>query len=195
MKRVLTLVLVVVATLLAWHGTAHAQTVTAAQATPTPDPMVYTDPGMHFRAPAGFLPVGQRHVDPSALGEQPTVLAGWVYPSSENPRRLLLTAQAFDGSSVDNWDSQFEQLMRGQSNNALFRDKEHFAFRNGMPAMFMTMTTGEGFSAQKLFCVIWADGTRGMALILTSQIGDISIATAKQMLSDVTAVRYPIDQP
>jgi hypothetical protein len=61
-----------------------------------------------------------------------------------------------------------------------------------MPAMFVEMTSGEGFNVQKAYVLLWADGQRGVALVLMTQLNDISADTARQLLSDVTAVRYPV---
>ena len=59
----------------------------AQQTAPEPTPadwMVYDDPAMHFHAPAGFQPIGQRQIPINKLGEDPSVVAAWVFPDKES---------------------------------------------------------------------------------------------------------------
>ncbi|HEY5341096.1 MAG TPA: hypothetical protein VIK27_08735, partial [Candidatus Aquilonibacter sp.] len=156
MKRISLVALFALMAALVWPSAGGAQAIPTPPPTPTPDPMVYRDAAMNFHAPVGFVPMAQRHVDVSTLGENPTPLAAWLYPNRDHPRRLILQAQAFTGS-VSDFDSTFEQQMRSQFDGALFKNKQNFAFKNGMPAMFMEMTSGEGFNVQKFYIVIWAD--------------------------------------
>jgi hypothetical protein len=162
--------------------------------TPTPDPQVYTDEAMTFRAPPQFHLVARRVVPLSALGsDSPTPLAIWAWPDHDNPRSLAVLAQAYEGT-VDSWEGAYEQEIRQQGDTVVFRDKTHFALKNGMPAMFMTMTAGEGFNVRKSYLVVWDDSERGMVLQLVTNLDDISEDQAKAWLSDVSAVRYPIDR-
>jgi len=194
MKRLLITASLVCAIVFGWAAASRAQDNPAAQATPTPDPHLYTDPAMSFRVPADWVALGQRKIAASDLGLDPTVLAAWAYPSKDNPRRIYLSAEAFSGLSVDDWDGQFEQGMRSQFDNVLFKDKSHMSLSNGMPAMFMTMSEGEGFSVQKFFCVIWVDGQRGMAVVLQDSYDDLTAERARAILTgNLTAVRYPSD--
>jgi hypothetical protein len=193
MKRLLLTALLAAAAVFTAPAVSHAQIPTAPP-TASPDPQVYTDNGMWFRAPVAFHPLGQRQIKLADLGgEDMTPLAAWIYPSKDNPRRIILSAEAFEGS-VGDWDTNFEQQMRSQFDSPLFRDRQNFSLKNGMPAIFMTMSAGEGFNVQKLYIVIWADGSRGMALVLVTGLEDIDDVRAREMLSDVTAVRYPADR-
>ncbi|HUA09157.1 MAG TPA: hypothetical protein VMA98_07755 [Candidatus Acidoferrales bacterium] len=164
------------------------------QPTPTPDWHVYDDPAMHFRAPDGFFPVGQRHLALGDLSQDSVVVAGWIYPNKDHPRRLVIEQAAFDGD-VDGWESVYENQLRDQFDNPFFKDKTDTKLRNGMPAKFLEMTTGEGFSVQKFYMLIWADGERGVALLLQTKMDDISALNARVLLSDATAVRYPVESP
>jgi hypothetical protein len=189
MKRLVPTALLAAAMLLAWPALSNAQ----AQPTPTPGPLVYQDRAMWYQAPDGWVSLGQRHIALADLGYDLTTLAGWNYPRKDHPRRIILEAEAFEGS-VGDWDVQFEQQMRSQFDSPLFRDRERTSLKNGMPAMFVTMSSGEGFNVQKLYILIWSDGQRGMALVLVTALDDIDDGTARRYLSDVTAVPYPRDQ-
>jgi len=193
MKRLFLCALVAAAAVLAWPGVSRAQLIPTPPPTPTPDPQVYQDAAMWFRAPDAFRPGGQRHVSLDDLGQDMIPLAVWIYPNKDHPRRIILQAESFQGS-VGDWDGEFEQQMRSQFDSPLFRDRTNFALKNGMPAMFMTMSSGEGFNVQKFYIVIWADSQRGMALMLVAGLDDLSDAAARAMLSDVTAVQYPLDR-
>jgi hypothetical protein len=193
MKRISLLALFALTAALAWPSIGTAQVIPTPPPTPTPDPMVYRDEAMHFQAPPGFIALGQRHVPLDALGTDPMPVAGWVYPNKDHPRKIVLLAQAFDGS-VSDFDGVLEQQLRGQYDGALFKDKQNTAMSNGMPAMFMEMSAGEGFNIQKDYLLIWADGSRGMALVLYTSLGDIDAQAARAMLSDVAAVRYPVNR-
>lgn len=160
--------------------------------TPTPDPWVYDDPGMHFVAPRNFYPAGQRHIPWKALGQDPTTVAGWMKPDKVNPENLVIEQEAFDGTSPDGFDTLFEPQLRNAFDAPVFKDKERISLANGMPALFMTMTSGSGFTAMKAFIVMWADGARGVAVVLNTRVGDISVASAKKLLLNCSAVRYPV---
>jgi hypothetical protein len=192
MKRAALLLIAALAALFASPTALRAQ-LPPPPATPTPDPLVYSDPAMSFRAPDGFVAVGQRKIDVSKLGDDPEIVAGWIYPNKDHPRRLYIAQEYFEGSVAD-FDGVYEEQLRGQADNALFKNKQNIALKNGMPAMFMEMTSGEGFSSQKIYILMWADSQRGVAVVLQTQLGDIDATTARVMLSDASAVRYPIDR-
>jgi hypothetical protein len=47
---------------------------------------------------------------------------------------------------------------------------------------------------QKFYLLMWADGTRGVAILLNAQMNDLDDSKARQLMSDATAVRYPTDR-
>jgi hypothetical protein len=161
-----------------------------AQVVPTPPshPQTYDDPAMHFEAPPGFVLVAKHPVDERSLGENPQIVAAWRM--AQPPRVIMIQQEAFDGD-VNGFEAAYEQQVRNQSSNALFSHQEHMSLENGMPAVFMEVTIGSGFNEQKGYIVCWADGTRGVALVLFTQIGDIDEETARQLLSNASAVAYP----
>lgn len=189
MKRACLFLVIALAAFVAAPASIHAQT--SAEAGPTPDPQVYEDPAMHFRAPNGFLSIGQHPISLDKLSDDPQVVAGWVYPDRDHPRRLAVQIEYYEGD-VGGFDAVLEQQMRDQFETAIFKNKQKTSLKNGMPAMFMEMTSGEGFNVQKAYILLWADGQRGVALILMTQLNDVSTDTARQILSDASAVRYPV---
>ncbi len=193
MKRAylfLLIALVAVLAIVATPASLRAQ-VSTADAGPTPDPQVYNDPAMHFRAPKGYYSIGQHPVSVDKLGDDAQVVAGWVYPDRDRPRRLALQQEYYEGNAAG-FDGVLEQQLRDSFQTAVFKNKQNTTLKNGMPAVFMEMTAGEGFSVQKAYILLWTDGQRGVALILLTKIDDIDAATARQTLSDVSAVRYPV---
>jgi hypothetical protein len=165
---------------------------------PTPQPtpsdwMVYDDPAMHFHAPAGFAPIGQRQIPVDKLGDDPVIVAAWIYPDKNNPRRLVIQQEYFTGDD-NGFQSQFESQMRDQFDTPLFKNKQNIKLHNGMPAIFEEMTTGSGFNVQKFYLLMWADGQRGVAVVMQTQVNDIDGTKARQMMSDATAVQYPTNR-
>jgi hypothetical protein len=168
----------------------------AQDATPQPTPadwMVYDDPAMHFHAPAGFQPVGQRQIPVDKLQDDPSIVAAWVYPNKDHPRKLIIQQEYFSGDA-NAFQSQFESQLRDQFDTPLFKDKQNIALRNGMPAIFEAMTSGSGFNVQKFYLLMWADGQRGVAIVLQTQVNDIDDNAARQLMSDATAVKYPTNR-
>lgn len=166
----------------------------AQQATPQPTPadwMVYDDPAMHFHAPAGFQPVGQRQIPLKALKDDPSIVAAWINPDKNHPQRIVIQQEFFTGD-VHSFQSQYEGQLRDQFDTPLFKDKQNIALKNGMPAIFEAMTSGSGFNVQKMYFLIWADGQRGIAITVLAPLNDLDDAKALQLLSDASAVRYPV---
>jgi hypothetical protein len=192
MKRTV-LTLLACAVLIASPRVLLAQDQDAApQATPA-DWMVYDDPAMHFHAPAGFQPVGQRQIPANKLGDDPSVVAAWVFPDKDHPRKLLIQQEYFQGDA-NGYQAEYEGQLRDQFESPLFKNKQNIALRNGMPAIFEEMTTGEGFNVQKYYLLMWADGQRGVTILLQTLPNDLDGTKARQLMSDVSAVRYPTER-
>ncbi|HKU81711.1 MAG TPA: hypothetical protein VJP76_06030 [Candidatus Tumulicola sp.] len=163
--------------------------------TPSPDPHTYSDPAMNFTAPAGALLVGRRIVPVEQLGQDLEPVAIWVlHPGKEDMRTITIAMESFTGAP-DQWEGQFESQMHNSGDGVLIRGKTAMSLLNGMPANFVEVTSGSGFTSRKQFAVVWADGQRGIALSVTCRLGDVSAEEAKGLLKNATAVRYPVDQP
>jgi len=163
--------------------------------TPTPDPHTYSDPGMEFIAPADSVLVGRRTVELKDLTENLQPIAEWVIrPGKEDSIMIGLAMESYEGPP-DQWEAQFESQVHNSSQGVLVRGKTPMSLLNGMPANFVEVTSGEGFQATKQFAVVWADGSRGIALSITTRVGEISPDDAKKLLRTVKAVRFPLNQP
>ncbi len=158
--------------------------------TPKPNYQEYNDDGMHFVAPPSYRPVGQRKFSLDDLSDDPQVMAAWVSGDATRPKRMLIQMQAYEGG-LDGFEATYEQTLRNAYGDALIKNKEHTSLKNGMPAVYFEMTSGTGFDASKMFVYCWVDGTRGVALSVTAQVGELDTSTAKRLLSDASAVRYP----
>ena len=164
------------------------------EATPTPAPInphEYNDPAMHFVAPAGWFLVGYRLLQVDDLGDDPEVVAGWAGPDRSKPQAITITQQSFEGD-VQGFEERFENGVRQQFDSVLIKNKESMSLKNGMPAYFVDVTYGSGFDSRKEYAVIWSDGARGVAITITARTGELDAATAKKLISDVSAVRYPL---
>jgi hypothetical protein len=168
----------------------------AQDATPQPTPsdwMVYDDPAMHFHAPAGWYPVGQRQIPANKLSDDPTIVAAWVYPDKDHPRKLVIQQEYFQGD-VNAYQPEYENQVRDQVDTPLFKNKQNIKLKNGMPAIFEEMTSGSGFNVQKFYLLMWADGVRGVSILLQAQLNDLDDAKAREIMSDASATRYPTDR-
>ena len=176
-----------VAALVLLPVTAAAQ---VAAPTPTPNPHVYSDEAMTFTAPTEWLWMGEKKIPVTELSDSPQVVAGWIIPEGSRTKRLLIQQQSFEGP-LDNFLSNYKETLRGAYDNIQIRGEEHMALKNGMPAVYMESTTGEGFSATKIYSVIWIDGVRGIALLVIAPVGEMTKSSALKALSNASAVRYP----
>jgi hypothetical protein len=166
-----------------------------AEPTPSPDPNVYSDPGMNFTAPPGAVLLARQETPLSELGQDLQTVAVWVlHPGQEDARTIQIAMEAYDGPP-EQWEAQFESQTHGAQDGTLIRNKTAMSLLNGMPAYFVEIASGSGFDAKKQYAIVWADGQRGVVLSETTRLGDASADEAKTVLKQVTAVRYPLYQP
>ena len=164
--------------------------------TPAPDPHLYTDPGMQFVAPADAVLAGRRIVSVDQLTSELQPVAVWVlHPGKDDMRTITIAMETFEGAP-EQWEGQFESQMHSSGGSGLLiRHKTPMSLLNGMPANFVEVTSGSGFTTTKQFAVVWADGQRGIVLSETGRLGDISAEEAQTVLKNASATRYPIEQP
>ena len=175
---------------------AEVRVVPTPQPTPTPDPHVYDDPAMHFVAPPYYqLMMRRPPVALAELGNDPVVIAAWLLREKGKPNRELTLSMESYTDAIDTFEASFESQLRQKVNGLLVRDKHPITLKNGMPAYFVDTTFGSGFTTEKQFDVVWADGQRGVILALAGRLGEITAADAKAALIDVSATLYPTDQP
>ncbi len=152
----------------------------------------YNDPAMSFTAPPDFISLGAPPHDPAAF-DQPTIVAAFVrHPNKTDMSNIGLRMQNFDGSA-DGFDTTVENDMRTRA-DSVFIKKTATKLSNGMPAYWLEISYGSGFSQVKTYEYIWADGVRGVELFETARFGELDEAKAKRDLSDVSAVAYPKDR-
>jgi hypothetical protein len=165
------------------------------EATPSPDPHYYSDPGMTFTAPPEAVLIQRSDVPMNQLQQDLQPVAAWaIDPGKENVRIIQLAMESFSGAP-NQWEAQFESQTHGSQEGILIRNKTPITLLNGMPATFVEVAYGAGFDARKEFAVVWADGQRGIVLSETTRIGDATTERAQADLKQATAVRYPMYQP
>jgi hypothetical protein len=175
-------------------GATGALRAQVTEPTPTPDPHTYSDPGMNFTAPPDSYLIGRQPVDARQLGQDLQPIARWVIrPGKENATVIELSMESFEGAP-NQWEGQFESQMHNTADGVLIKNKTPMSLLNGMPAVFVEITMGSGFDSRKEYAVVWADGTRGVALSIVGRLGDVSADDARALLRNVTAVRYPGDR-
>jgi hypothetical protein len=194
MKRIVALVFLCFLAIV--PATMRAVAQVPAPPTPTPDPHTYTDKAMQFTAPPQAYLAGRRYPSLDDLSDdQPTTVAVWVIdPGKENVRTISISMVSFTGPPSQ-WEGQFESQLHGSQDGVLIRNKRAVSLTNGMPAYFVEVTTGSGFTTRKEFAYVWADGQRGIVLSEQGRIDDVTATEAMTFLKNASAVRYPIDQP
>jgi hypothetical protein len=183
------------AALLAFTGGARAY-AQVPEPTPPPDPRTYTDPGMSYTAPSDAVLMGRIPTfSLDQLGTDLQTIATWVIrPGKEDARVIQLSMETYSGPPND-WEGQFESQTHGATDGTLIRNKTPMTLLNGMPATFVEVAFGAGFDARKEYAIVWADGARGIVLAEITRMGETGSDEARQLLKQVTAVRYPLYQP
>lgn len=177
-------------------ASAQVQAQVTPQPTPTPDPHVYDDPAMHFVAPPHYLLLTRRSAPQlDELRNDPAIIAMWLLQEKGKPRRELTLSMESYTEAVGTFESSFESQIRQKVDGLLVRDKQPITLKNGMPAYFIDTTFGSGFTTEKQFDVVWADGQRGVILALAGRLGEIDAQDAKAALLDVSATLYPTNEP
>ncbi|MDQ2866639.1 MAG: hypothetical protein M3R51_10475 [Candidatus Eremiobacteraeota bacterium] len=171
---------------------ATAQAVPQASSSPG-NAREYDDPGLSFIAPDNFVLVGFRKLPLAALTDNLQIVAGWALKSKDVPQTITLSEQLFDGNT-QGYETRFESDLRSRIDGALVKSSERTTLLNGMPAYFVDISYGSGFTLRKEFAYIWADGVRGVALEMTARTGELDAKAAKAALLRASAVRYPADR-
>ena len=163
--------------------------------TPNPNPLVYDDPAMHYEAPPGAKLVGAiQYIPVQSLSQDPTPVATWLVGGSTNPVAISIVMES-DQGNLDGFDSTYENNLRADDPATLIRNKARVQLANGMPAIFLEITQGAGFTTTKIFSYIWIDSQRAVVLSAAARLGSLTMEQAQRLLAGATAVRYPTDQP
>jgi hypothetical protein len=158
---------------------------------PSADPHTYDDPAMHFQAPKGYHLIARRLLSVDELGD-PQIVAGWVKdPGQQDMRAITISVEQFQGS-VDDYKTTVSNEIRSKLADAIVANQQRTQTPNGMPAYFLSVTSGSGFNGQKIFELIWADGTRGVSISISGALGSLKEDEARKALANVSAVRYPL---
>ena len=160
------------------------------------DPLSYDDPGMHFKAPDGWvrIPIPGESTSPGL--EAKTTLAAYGFSNGKNDSRIIsITAEPFDGS-LDGAESSHETDMRNSSDTTLVDHKTKMVLANGMPAWFLKISQGsDPFTAIRLYQYVVFDGTREVVASYSGRQFNFSEDDAKKALASLYVVVYPGKRP
>jgi len=149
--------------------------------------LVYDDASMHLSVPAGYTRLTP---NPSEESDKLTPVVGFLRnPGKDDQIMVTVEMQPVRGSPED-WASQAEQQIRGRMDNP-FVKKEALRLSNGMPAYFMKIAFGEGFSSMQQYAYAIYDGRRGILVGATAKLGVLDNDKAKALLKDLSVVIYP----
>lgn len=157
----------------------------------TPDGS-YDDASIHFVAPAAYQRAPFKAPVIDADTEKLTVVAGYTRDRGhENQRTIVLAMRAFSGRTTADWESALENDLRAQIDGLFISKKTFVRLRNGMPAYFIKLAYGEGFSSMQQFGYAVYDGRRGIWISESGRLGEISEDESKDALQGLAVVLYP----
>lgn len=175
-------------------GSASAQVAAPTPApTPTPNP-TYSDRALHYAPPPGYVPLMIRHI-PSAELPGPVVVAAWGRNfRQENQKLIEITLRPYT-ESTHSFRVDIANQLRDKINGIVIINQGIVKTSNGMPAYFLKIITGSGFTRMVIRELAWSDGVRGVQLSIASRVGMVSNQEALRALERAYAVRYPQGQP
>ncbi|MGZ3497812.1 MAG: hypothetical protein ACXWNK_15110 [Vulcanimicrobiaceae bacterium] len=151
----------------------------------------YSDPAMEYTAPADYRQLNIPPHDPADF-QQPAVVAAFVKnPGSDSQRLITISMQNWDGFSLTGFEGTYENETRSQVDSFFVSKKEQTKLANGMPAFWLELSVGSGFSSQKWFQYEWVDGVRAVTVSIKSKLGQVDEQEARDALSKLTGVAYP----
>ena len=166
----------------------------AALTTPSPAPTpagTFDDAAMHFVPPAGYRRAPFAVPDLDSV-DKLTVVAGYVRNAGkEDSRTIVIAMRPFAGRSTTEWESALENDLRAQIDGLFVSRKTAVRLSNGMPAYFIKLAYGSGFSSMQQFGYAVFDGRRGIWISESGRLSEISEDEAKDALKDLAIVVYP----
>lgn len=159
------------------------------------DPLSFDDPGMHFKAPAGFERV-DLGAQPQDADEGDTSRPAAVFVSNRGRRdqRSIIIEVHPGTESLDAFEANHEQDLRKGSDSARVDKKEKTTLANGMPAYFLRVSSGDGLQAIWRYEYVVFDGTRDIDVAYTAHQGEVDAQAAKDALASLYVVVYPHDR-
>ncbi len=99
------------------------------------DPLSYSDPAMHFDAPAGWVRYPLQAPDPSQGSNSAAPVAAWAFDLGKpDQRHILITVEPWDGA-LEDFARSHESDLRKQSDGTFIDKHEKATLSNGMPAI------------------------------------------------------------
>ena len=158
--------------------------------TPAPTTPIYDDAAVHFEPAKDWIRVPYASAAGDDSGGKLQPVAFYIHnPGKENQQKMILEMEPFR-SPVAEWESSLENEFRAQFEGALIR-KSETKLANGMPAYWINLTFGSGFSTQKLYGYAVADGRRGIFMGVIGRLGLIDENEIKVALGGLKVVLYP----
>lgn len=178
--------------LLAGLPVAGAYAADAPAVAPTPFPEAFDDAGMHFTAPAPYrrIPLSPPVID--AETDKLTPVGGYIRNQGQQDERTIVIAmRAFSATSLEAWETTLENDLRTAIPDLFVSHKTKVNLKNGMPAFFLKLAHGEGFTSMQQYGYAVFDGQRGIWVSVSGRLGVIGEEDAKDTLKDLSVVLYP----
>ena len=96
-----------------------------------------------------------------------------------------------DNEPLNAWLVTFKNEIREQIDNVFVKETTLGTLKNGMPAYWVSLSYGSGFTSRKREGWVWSDGQRGIFLSVDFPLDAMTEKEAKAALADVRATMYP----
>lgn len=190
MKRSAPLALALLTSVIFATSGQAARPTPAPAPTPTQNPHVYSDRAMRVTVPDDYRLLGMRQLDPTAItGQQ--VVAVWTKGAGDGHITIAIAIEPFPGLDLDAYETQAANTAREGGQGVLVDKKVRTSTANRMPAYWLSIVMGSGFTQVRRYEYIWTDGVRGCTVAISGPIGAISEDQAKAALSNIYATAYP----
>ncbi len=154
----------------------------------------YNDPAIHYVAPVGVVLIAMRKV-PYQAATHMTPVAVWGFnPGKSDARIISLSFEYFSNGSLGGFYTTYINELRSASGGSTFVSRKNSVLVNGMPAYWLKVSSGNGFSQMRTYEYMWYDGVRGVVLSEEARAGKIGQRQAKRDLAGASAVAYPVNR-
>lgn len=159
---------------------------------PTRDPLVYDDPGVHFRAPDGWTRVDLGALASDAGGKAPPAALYVFHRGKSDERSILIDIQPFEGT-LDGLESSKETELRNAAEGTFVDRKVRTTLSNGMPAYFIKVSQPGGPVGHQLrrYDYVIYDLTRSIDVAYVGRYGDFDESDVQKALASLSVVVYP----
>ena len=151
---------------------------------PAPQSLSYDDASVHYTAPDGWTRVEVPQGD-DAVG------ALFVKAISRTETRTISLKIKPDDSTLEGLDQSTEIEIRTGGTDVFIDKRRQVTLANGMPAWFISFSSGDDMSRMRFYTYIVTDTKRSVIISYGGRNGMVEENDAKAALASLAVVVYP----